>query len=291
MTKVSELLKARRCLSVELWPPRTEEAAARLRTSLARLERLRPDFASITYGAGGSTRDRTHELVVAIQAEGRMTAMAHVACAAHRREELVAILERYRAAGIENLLALRGDPPLWTGERPPAGALRHAAELVELAREMGDFCVAVAVHPEIHPESTDLETDRRLQADKLERADLGISQMFFKADDYLRLVEDLASRGVTKPVLPGVMPIVNARSMLRMAELSGTRVPTRLAARIDAVAGRPEEVRRIGVEVATEICVKLLAEGVPGLHFYTMNQVAATEEVCENLGLLPGGPA
>jgi methylenetetrahydrofolate reductase (NADPH) len=289
VTKVSELLAAKRCLSVELWPPRSEEAARRLRASLARLERLRPDFASITYGAGGSTRDRTHELVVAIQHEWGMTAMAHVACAGHRREELVEILERYRAAGVENVLALRGDPPLWSGERPPAGALRHASELVELAREVGDFCVAVAVHPEVHPESSDPEADRRLQAEKLRRADLGITQMFFRVEEYLRLVEDLSSRGVTRPVVPGVMPVVNARSLLKMAALSGTSVPASLAQRVEAVEDRPEEVRRVGVEVATELCAKLLAEGVPGLHFFTMNQVGVTEEVCDNLGLLPRG--
>lgn len=289
MTRVTDLLGRKRCVSIELWPPRNEQAERRLESALGELLQIAPDFCSITYGAGGSTRERTHDLVVRLRQDGVVEPMAHLVCAAHRRDELVEILERYRDAGIENLLVLRGDPPLFAEAPLPPGDLRHAVELVRLAKDIGDFCVAVAAHPESHPDSPDRASDRRHLAEKLEVADLAITQFFFCVEDYLDLVDELDHLGCAKPVVPGVMPITNARTVDHMAELAGCVVPRSVADRIAAAGDQPGEVRRIGIEIATTLCEKLLAEGVPGLHFYTMNQSRATLEICANLGLAPPG--
>ncbi len=287
MARISDLLQRGRTFSIELWPPRSETAERRLEAALAELAPLRPAFTSITYGAGGSTRERTHDLVVRLQHESSMTAMAHLTCAAHRREQLEDILVRYRDAGVENILALHGDPPLDADSDLPDGDLRHALDLVELARSVAPFCVAVAAHPEGHPRSPDRATDRRHTALKLEAADFAITQFFFHLEDYLDLVDSLSALGVDKPVIPGIMPITSVRTVSKMCELSGTEVPRSITDRLEPVADQPHEVRRIGVEVATELGQKLLAEGVPGLHFYTMNQAAATREISANLGLGP----
>lgn len=284
MTKISELLARGRCFSIELWPPRSEAAERRLEQVLAELEPLKPSFTSITYGAGGKTRDRTHELVVRLRHETSMNPMAHLTCAAHRVGELEDILTRYAEEDIENILALHGDPPLDADTALPEGDLGHAIDLVRLARGIDDFCIAVAVHPEGHPLSPDLATDRRFAAAKLDAADFAITQFFFRVEDYLSLVEDLSALGVDKPVIPGIMPVTSVRTMTRMAELSGTEIPPALAERLLA-AERPEDVARIGTEVATELGQKLLAEGVPGLHIYTMNQSAATLAIYQSLGL------
>lgn len=286
MPPITELLARGFSLSVELWPPRTPAAEARLEESLLRLRTLHPTFASITYGAGGSTRDRTHDLVVEIHEANVMTPMAHLVCAAHSRKELTGILERYRDAGIQNVLALRGDPPLDATERLSDGELLHAIELVELAKSIAPFCVAVAAHPEGHPEARSLADDRRHLAAKLQIADFAITQFFFEAKEYFDLVDDLERLGNNKTIVPGVMPITNIRTVTRMAELSGTQLPAKVLKRIDAVADDPEAVRAVGVEIATELCAALVEAGVPGLHFYTMNQVSATLEICENLDLV-----
>ncbi len=287
MARIDELLRSSRSLSIELWPPKTPEALAHLKESLPRLYALRPTFASITYGAAGSTRDRTHDLVVDIHRAARTEPMAHLACFAHRRGELVEILERYVHAGVENVLAVRGDPPREATEPFPAGDLHHAIELVELVKSVAPFCVAVAAHPEGHPSAPDLASDRRRLAAKLDVADFAITQFFFTTADYLRLVEDLAVLGVTKPVIPGIMPITNVKTVNRMTELSGAVIPRSITERLDRVAEDPEAVRAVGIEIATELCRDLVAAGVPGLHFYTMNQVSATVAICDNLGLVP----
>lgn len=287
MSRIDALVRSGFSLSIELWPARTEAAGERLADALVALEALRPSFASITYGAAGSTRTRTHQLVIDIQHGGHITPMAHLVCASHTRAELVEALSAYRDAGVENVLALRGDPPLAAEGPLVAGELVHAIELVELAKEIGRFCVAVAAHPEGHPDSGDLASDRRRLAEKLRVADLAISQFFFEVGDYLRLVEELSVLGVDKPVLPGIMPITNVRTLAKMAELSGCALPEAVTRRVEALGDQPAEVRKLGVEIATELCGKLLGEGVPGLHFYTMNDAAATLEICANLGLTP----
>jgi len=285
MTRITTLLGGERCVSIELWPPRNATSEQRLEKALGELEQLHPSFISITYGAGGSTRERTHELVVRLQARGRSVPMAHLVCAAHTRGELSEILTAYREAGIENVLALRGDPPLGGGDHYFEGELVHAIELAELAKDVGDFCVGVAAHPQGHPDSPDRSSDLAYLAQKLEVADFAITQFFFKSSDYFALVDELSRLGVDRPIVPGVMPNTNARTVARMAEMSGSAVPADLATRINAVADQPDEVHRIGVEVATGLCDELLAAGVPGLHFYTMNQSRATIEVCSNLGI------
>jgi methylenetetrahydrofolate reductase (NADPH) len=212
--------------------------------------------------------------------------MAHLTCAAHTRADLVAIVERYREAGVDNILALGGDPP--AGLDLPPGELTYAAELVELVREVGDFSVGVAAHPEGHPSSSDLEVDRRHLATKMAAADFAVSQFFFRCADYERLVDDLARLGCTKPVLPGIMPITNLSSVSRMAAMSGAAIPPEVLDRVSAVGDDPHAVSRVGVELATELCSALLAAGAPGLHFFTLNRSSATREIFANLGLDPG---
>jgi methylenetetrahydrofolate reductase (NADPH) len=283
VTRISDLLAEGRCFSFEFFPPKTDEAEAQLQRTLLELAPLRPSFVSITYGAGGTTRERTHDLVVDILRSTSMTPMAHLCCAGHRREELRAILGRYRDEGVENILALRGDPPAELNL--PTGDLAHAAELVELAREIGPFSIGVAAHPEGHPASPDVPSDRRHLAAKLAVADFAVTQFFFRLEDYLRLVDDLQALGVDRPVVPGIMPVTNLGQITRFAALSGAAFPADLAARLEAVAEDPAEVRRIGVEVASELCGALLDAGAPGLHFYTLNRSPATREIFANLGL------
>jgi methylenetetrahydrofolate reductase (NADPH) len=272
-------------VSFELWPPRSEASAAALEEALDALSALRPAFVAITYGAGGSTRERTHQLVARL-AGSELLPLAHLTCAAHGRAELVSLLERYMEAGVSDLLALHGDPPLSATEQLPEGDLRYAIELVELARSVGFPSVGVAVHPEGHPAAPSRAQDLAWQAAKLRSADFGLTQFLHRASDYAAFVDAV---GADTPVVPGVMPITNVRQLERMAAMSGTEVPIALAARLQAVADRPDEVRRIGVEHATELCRELLDAGAPGLHFYTMNRAAATLEVCANLGFEPAG--
>jgi methylenetetrahydrofolate reductase (NADPH) len=283
VTRISDLLNEGRCFSFEFFPPKTEEAEAQLQRTLLELAPLRPSFVSITYGAGGTTRERTHDLVVDILRSTDMTPMAHLCCAGHTEDELRAILGRYRDEGVDNILALRGDPPAEL--KLPPGDLAHAVDLVQLARDIGSFSIGVAAHPEGHPASSDLATDRRHLAAKLAVADFAITQFFFRRDDYLRLVDDLRALGVDHPVVPGIMPVTNYSQVARFAVLSGAEFPADLAARLEAVAEDPAEVRRIGVEVASELCRDLLDAGAPGLHFYTLNRSPATREIFANLGL------
>ncbi len=210
-----------------------------------------------------------------------MVAMPHLTCVAHPRAELGEIIGGLRAAGIENLLALGGDP-LPQGE-PPTD-LRHALELVELSRALGMESIGVAAHPAGHPRSPDLTSDRDHLAAKLERADFAITQFFFKVEEYERLRDDLAARGVHKPIVAGIMPITALGSIQRMAQLSGYEIPPDVVARVTQGGDDREEIRRRGVEVATELCRDLIATGVPGLHFYTLNRSQTVREVCAGLG-------
>jgi len=284
MTKISELLAAGRTFSFEFFPPKTDEATRALEKTISELQPLEPSFVSVTYGAGGSTRERTRDIVIHIQRDAGITAMAHLTCIAHSRVQLTSLLDEYVEAGIENLLALAGDPP--ADPSAEAGELRYAHELVEVIHEHGDFCIGVAAHPELHPRSAgDREADRRHLAAKLQLADFGITQFFFEAESYLRMIDELAALGCSRPVLPGIMPVTNAGQVLRFAEMAGAEFPPALAERFAALADDPVAVRQLGVEVATELCAQLLAAGAPGLHFYTLNRSTATREIYENLGL------
>lgn len=284
MTRIADLLADGPTTSFEFFPPKTPEGDRRLRDALDALEPLGPSFVSVTYGAGGSTRERTHQIVVDVLEHTSMTPMAHLTGYAHTRAELAEVLARYRDAGIENILALRGDAPRDNPEADP-GELAHAVELVELAREVGgdQFSVGVAAHPEVHPLSTSRAEDRKHLAAKLDAADFGITQFFFEASDYLRMVDELEELGCDTPVVPGIMPVTNVGQIQRFAELSGAAFPAWLADRLHAVGDDPDEVRRIGVDVATELCRELLDAGAPGLHYYTLNRSTATREIHQRL--------
>jgi methylenetetrahydrofolate reductase (NADPH) len=285
MTRIADLLAAGRTCSFEFFPPKTDEAARSLEKTIAELEVLNPSFVSVTYGAGGSTRERTRDIVIHIERDTGVTAMAHLTCVGHTTEQLSGLLNEYRDAGISNILALAGDPPPDAPDAFDTGDFVHALELVELIREHDAFSVGVAAHPEGHPRSPDLKTDRRHLASKLEAADFAITQFFFEPEPYLSMVDDLVARGCTKPVIPGIMPVTNGGQVARFAQLAGAEFPRHLAERFEAVADDPEAVRRLGVQLATELCERLLAEGVPGLHFYTLNRSTATREIATNLGL------
>ncbi|HVL26582.1 MAG TPA: methylenetetrahydrofolate reductase [Acidimicrobiales bacterium] len=285
MAKVADLLMQGRTYSFEFFPPKNDEEQAVLVRTLRELEPLQPSFVSVTYRGGRASRQRTHDLVAGMLRTTSLTPMAHLTCVVHSRLELAEILVDFRKAGVENLLALGGDPP--PEEEAGTGELKHAIELVELARAIGGFSIGVAAHPELHPNSHgDRASDRDHLADKLEVADFAITQFFFRLDDYLGLVSDLAERGMHKPVLPGLMPVTNLSRVRRMAQLSGTDVPPEVVERL-AAAGDDAAQRRAGIDMATELCQQLLDAGAPGLHFYTLNRSTATREIYANLGLAP----
>jgi methylenetetrahydrofolate reductase (NADPH) len=262
-------------------PPKDDAERAVLADALMDLQPLRPSFVSVTYRGGRSSRQRTHDLVVGMLRTTTLTPMAHLICAAHTRLELAEILVEFRKAGVENLMALGGDPP--TDPDAAEGELLFAIELVELARAIGGFSIGVAAHPAGHPKSPDLEFDRDHLAEKLRLADFAATQFFYRADEYFSLVDDLAARGVDKPVLPGIMPVTSLSGIPRMAAM-GAAVPPDIADILER-AGDAESVRRAGIDLATSLCQDLLDRGAPGLHFYTLNRSMATRQIYANLGL------
>ncbi len=284
MARIADLLAAGRTFSFEFSPPKTDAAQMSLGRTIAELEPLGPSFVSVTYGAGGSTRVRTQQVVTWIGKETGITPMAHLTCQSHLRDEIVGLLDAYRDSGVENILALGGDPPLDPADVRPSD-YRYATELLDDLGNYAQFSVGVAAHPEVHPRSPDRETDRRNLAAKLRRADFAITQFFFEVEHYVRLMDELAALGVDKPVLPGIMPVTNLGLVRRMAEMSGAAVPTRVIERLEAAGDDPEDVRRAGVDLATELCAALLDAGAPGLHFYTLNRSTATREIYASLGL------
>jgi len=269
--RISDIIAAGPTLSVEFFPPRSEEAERQLQDALADLAGLRPSFASVTYGALGSTRDRTRDLVITMNADHAFPTMAHLTCVGHTRAEIGRLLDEYAAAGVANILALGGDPP--ADGRPPDGDFTYAIELVEVVRaHPAGFSVGVAAHPELHPRSTDRAEDRRHLADKLALADFAITQFFFRAEDYARMLEELAALGCDRPVIPGVMPIISVAGVRRMAAMNNTRIPAELSERLDRVADDPDAVAALGVETAATLCEQLAACGAPGLHLYSLNR-------------------
>jgi methylenetetrahydrofolate reductase (NADPH) len=284
MTRIADLLSKGPTYSFEFFPPKNDAEQATLVKTLRDLEQLGPSFVSVTYRGGAESRQRTYDLVTGMLRTTSLVPMAHLICVAHTRLELAEILVAYRKAGVENLMALGGDPPADPGEG--VGELPHASELVELARAIGGFSIGVAAQPAGHPLSPDMAFDRDRLAEKLRMADFGVTQFFFEAEEYLGLVADLAARGVETPVLPGIMPVTNLKSVPRMATM-GAAVPAWMVERLENAdgAGGADAVRREGVVIATELCRKLLDAGVPGLHFYTLNRSSATREIYGALGL------
>jgi methylenetetrahydrofolate reductase (NADPH) len=278
MAMISEMLEQGATYSFEFFPPKNDAEQATLVKTLRELEPLGPSFVSVTYRGGRESRQRTHDLVAGMLRTTTLTPMAHLICVAHTRLELVEILASFRRAGVENLMALGGDPP--TDPSAGEGELLYADELVRLAREIGMPSIGVAAHPAGHPASPDMQSDRDLLAAKLRLADFGVTQFFFEAHEYAGLVRDMADRGVHKPILPGIMPVTALRSVPRMAEM-GAALPAWAVARLEEASARggDEAVRREGVAMATELCEKLLEGGAPGLHFYTLNRSSATREI------------
>jgi methylenetetrahydrofolate reductase (NADPH) len=274
--------------SIEFFPPKDEAGEARLWSALSELEKARPDFVSVTYGAGGSTRDRTVRITSEVTARTGIPTIAHLTCVGSTQAELISILEQYRNAGIKSILALRGDPQGGPGAPwiTTPGGFDHADQLVSLAHERG-FEVGVAAFPDVHPASHgDFNKDIEVLLEKERRgAAFATTQFFFDVDRYFVLVEALRRAGSELDVYPGILPITNVAQLRRMAELSGTPLPQSVKERIEAVESDATEVRKVGIDIASEICAELLSRGVPGLHFYTMNSATSTLEIVKRIGL------
>ena len=280
--RIDELLAAGPTRSFEFFPPKSDEESAILAASLEDIKPLAPSFVSVTYRGGRESRLRTYDLVTQIERDGYVTAMAHVICVGHTRAEMRDLLKNYADAGVSNIMALGGDIP-----KDPLAAhseFEHAIDLIDVAREMGDFSVGVAAHPAGHPRSPDLASDRRYLAEKLALADFAVTQFFFDASQWTRLVAELAELGVSKPVLPGIMPVTTITGIDRMKTM-GAAVPPALVQRLVAAdeRGGPSEVRAEGIRAAIALCRELLDENAPGLHFYTLNRSTATSEIYQAL--------
>lgn len=273
--------------SFEFFPPKDPDGETRLWKAMSALESIAPDFISVTYGAGGSTRDRTIQITSEITSRTKIPTVAHLTCVGSTKSELLEILGRYKSAGIKSILALRGDPTggpraPWT---PTSEGLNHADELVKLASDFGGFEIGVAAFPDGHPASNgnfNQDIDVLLKKEQL-GASFATTQFFFEADKWNSLVDKLAARGSHLPVIAGILPVTNVKQLNRMSELSGTPIPSHLSSAFEKVQDSPEDVYKLGVEVATKLSQDLLDSGVPGLHFYTMNTSSATREIYENL--------
>jgi methylenetetrahydrofolate reductase (NADPH) len=282
MARIADLLRSGPTVSFEFFPPKDDEEASRLRATIDALKPLSPSFVSVTYRGGRSSRERTTNVVRELIQQREIVAMPHLTCVAHTRDELREIVGGFHAAGVENLLALGGDP---LPDEESYRQLNHAIELVELALEQGAECIGVAAHPSGHPDSQDKGSDRRHLAAKLRLADFAITQFFFRAEEWLRLVDELQALGVDRPVIPGIMPITSLQSIVRMSELSGYSVPADIVERLEPLEDDPKALRAAGIELACQLCQDLLDAGAPGLHFFTLNRSTATREIHTSLRL------
>jgi methylenetetrahydrofolate reductase (NADPH) len=270
--------------SFEFFPPKTVEGMAKLREARKQLAQLGPKFFSVTFGAGGSTRDRTLETVLEIKADG-LAAAPHISCISSTRDEIREVLAQYKTCGFRHIVALRGDLP--SGEANTS-ELRYAAELVEFIRkETGDwFEIEVAAYPEIHPEAASAKADLDNFKRKVDAgADAAITQYFYNADAYFRFMEECDSMGITIPIYPGIMPIYNYAQLARFSAMCGAEIPRWLALRLKDFGDDIASVRALGLDVVTELCDRILTAGAPGLHFYTLNQAGAVSTICQRLGI------
>ncbi len=267
--------------SFEFFPPKDDEGMERLRRTLAELQADEPAFVSVTYGAGGSTRGRTIEITREIKEDFGIEAMAHVSCVGTTVEDLRELLDEVRSAGIENVLALRGDPPSGESEwRPHPGGLSYSTELAALMSDGYDFAIGAACFPEVHPEAPDLEHDLRFLKEKIAAgAGFLITQLFFDNELYFDFVDEARAAGVTVPIVPGIMPITNFAQIKRFTEMCGASIPEGLERELFARADDAEAVTELGVAYATLQCSELLARGAPGIHFYTLNKSPATRAI------------
>jgi methylenetetrahydrofolate reductase (NADPH) len=287
--RIGDLVReGERSFSFEFFPPKDEAGEEQLWAAIRELEPYRPTFVSVTYGAGGTTRDTTVRVTGRIAAETSLTPMGHLTCVGHTRAELERILDSYAQAGVANVLALRGDPPGGPGTpwTVTEGGLTHADELVALVRQTRAFSVGVAAFPEGHREARSLDHDVQVLLGKQRAgAEFAITEMFFRASDYFAMVERSRAAGVEIPILPGIMPVLNLRQVTRMAELSGREVPAEVVERIAVHEDDPARLRAEGIAVAAELCDELLDGGAPGLHFYTLNRSKATREIYAALNM------
>ncbi|MFE0027024.1 methylenetetrahydrofolate reductase [Amycolatopsis sp. NPDC059021] len=291
MTSVIERLEGDGpAFSIEFFPPRDTADEAVLWRAIRELEPLDPAYMSITYGAGGSSRDGTIRSIARVATETTLVPMAHLTAVDHSVSELRNVIGWYAAVGVRNILALRGDPPgdVYGEWVPHPEGLTYAEELVELVRSLGDFCVGVSAFPYGHPRSPDLESDTKYLIRKFRAgADFAIAQLFFEAEDFLRLRDRVAAAGCDALVLPGIMPLTTPRTLHTQIKLSGAPASQRLLDRLEPLSGDPAAFRAAGIDAITELCERLIAEGVPDLHFYTFNRSKATREVVARLGLVP----
>ncbi len=280
--RIATLLEERRpVFSFEFFPPKTDEGRSTLEGTLAVLKDDSPDFVSVTYGAGGATRNSTVEITKSIKRDLGIEAMAHLSCVGEPTERLVELLGEVQSAGVENVLALRGDPPRGETEwRPHPGGLSYSVELISLIRERFDFCVGAACFPEIHPDAPDRASDLGYAKAKVEAgAGFLITQLFFDNELYFEFVEDARAAGIDVPIVPGIMPITNYSQIKRFTEMCGATIPEKLTAELEGRAEDPEAVAELGVAYATLQCSDLLARGAPGIHFYTLNRSTATRAI------------
>lgn len=271
--------------SFEFFPPKDEDGQRRLFQTIADLRGYEPTYVSVTYGAGGSTRKLTVDLVCRIKQEAGLDAMAHLTCVGAKREEIASVLQQYEDCGIENVLALRGDPPKGSDTFVATeGGFAHASELARFIRERHDFCVAAACYPEKHPESPSLDSDLQSLKTKVDSGiDFLITQLFFDNQDYFRFVERARALGITHKIIAGIMPITNLSQVKRFTAMCGASIPAELLDRLEHADSDQDKVREIGVRHATEQCRQLLDAGVPGIHFYTLNRSTATVQVLQAL--------
>lgn len=282
----ADLESARPSYSFEFFPPKDDAGEDVLWRTIADLETLEPTFVSVTYGAGGTSQERTVRVTSRIAEQSGIRAVGHLTLVGQSRDEIAVVLKQYAEAGIDHVLALRGDPE--GGPRAPwqphPGGMTHAVELVELARETGDFRVGVAAFPEGHPDAADLQADAEVLVAKARAgAEFAITQLFFRVADYCGLVDRVRALDCDMPIVPGIMPILNWNQISRMAELSGAAMPQEVLREIEPLTDDPAAVRAKGIELATQLCRDLLAEGAPGLHFMTLNRSKATREIFTTL--------